>query len=361
LNDREIYERLRSMLDTYVTGCPAASEIFEILALLFTPGEAELACGLAFAPRPAEEAAKRAGVGVAEAGEMLEAMAGRGVIFSSERDGVRSYALLPVMPGLFEFPLMRGERTELTEKLTPLWRSYMPLLIGDLGSESTAIARVVPVQEEVESSPGVLTYEMIYELIDKARVVGIAHCACRESERRCDAPTEACMVFDGACDFLVERGFARYMTKDAMKDRLRELDGAGLVHQVNNSQEKLTLICNCCPCCCHLLRSITEFDNPRAIASSGFQPEVDVEICVGCATCADERCPVGAIVVDEVASVDESRCIGCGLCVTGCPEKALALVRRDGAGEPAATVREMAMKILADKGRLEDFIELNTG
>ena len=357
----EVYEELRRKLDTYVTSCPEAPEIYEILSLLFTPEEARLACSLAFVERPLGQVARRAGVDEPGASEMLEVMADRGVIFSREKEGERRYRLLPVMPGLFEFPFMRGERNELTESLSALWNAYMPLVGRDFATEGMPMARVLPVQEEVESQPGVLTYEMIYDMIDRARVVGIAHCACRESERRCDAPTEACMVFDDACDFLVERGFARYLTRDEMKARLRELDEAGLVHQVNNSQDKLTLICNCCPCCCHLLRAATEFGNPFAIGASGFVPVVDADVCVGCATCADERCPMGAMTVGEVAAVDEALCIGCGLCATGCPEKALTLRRREGVPEPAATTRDMGLKILGDKGKLEAFIELNTG
>ena len=39
-------------------------------------------------------------------------------------------------------------------------------------------------------------------MIDQARVVGIGHCACRSTMQRCDAPREACMMFDDTCDFL---------------------------------------------------------------------------------------------------------------------------------------------------------------
>jgi hypothetical protein len=38
-------------------------------------------------------------------------------------------------------------------------------------------------------------YEEVYEMIDQARVVGISKCPCRESEQKCDAPREGCMIF----------------------------------------------------------------------------------------------------------------------------------------------------------------------
>lgn len=62
---------------------------------------------------------------------------------------------------------------------------------------------------------------------------------------------------------------------------------------------------------------------------------------------------------DEVAVFDPARCIGCGLCVTGCPESAIELVRREGVPEPAPTGRDVGLKILTEKGKLEDFIKLN--
>jgi ferredoxin len=34
-------------------------------------------------------------------------------------------------------------------------------------------------------------------------------------------------------------------------------------------------------------------------------------------------------IIDEVANIEKNKCIGCGLCVTGCPEQALLLQRLD--------------------------------
>lgn len=362
LDGDDVYERLRQNLDTFVVGCPPAPEIEEILRLLFSEDEALLACGLTFMPRSADEVTEKAGLPVEGAGQVLEGLADKGVVRSKEKGGVRVYTLLPIMPGIFELPFMKGEKTELTEKLAPLWQAYMPILGKGFGSPEMAMSRIVPIQEEVENEPGVLTYEMLYDLIDSAKAVGIAHCACRESEQKCDAVREACMVFDDQCDLLVERGFARYLTKDEMKEKLREFDEAGLVHQVNNAQDKLTLICNCCPCCCHLLRALIEFGNPSVLTGSGFVPEVDAEVCDGCEICAVERCPMGAMeIVEGLARVEAAKCIGCGLCVTGCPQSALRLVRREGVPVPAPTGRDMGMKILTDKGKLDDFIKLNMG
>jgi hypothetical protein len=45
-------------------------------------------------------------------------------------------------------------------------------------------------------------------MIDQARVVGISKCPCRESEQKCDAPREGCMIFGatfGIATFAGER------------------------------------------------------------------------------------------------------------------------------------------------------------
>ncbi|MGQ9475441.1 MAG: 4Fe-4S ferredoxin, partial [Actinomycetota bacterium] len=103
----EIYERLRELLDRHPAGCPPAPEITEILMTFFAPEEARVAVGLGFRPFPAEEVARRAGVDPAEARAHLESLADKGVVFAREKDGVWGYALLPVMPGIFEFPYMK--------------------------------------------------------------------------------------------------------------------------------------------------------------------------------------------------------------------------------------------------------------
>ncbi|PKN44793.1 MAG: hypothetical protein CVU59_10800 [Deltaproteobacteria bacterium HGW-Deltaproteobacteria-17] len=354
----QVYEELRSLLDRHPCGCPAAPEIYEILALLFSADEARVAVAMGFRPDIAAAIAARVGSGEAEVVVHLEALADRGIVFARDKNGERGYSLLPVMPGLFEFPYMKGGESELTRRLSPLWDTYLVKLGKGFGVPDTSFSRIVPIQEQIQSEPGVLPYELVYDLIEKAKVTGIAHCACREQAGRCDAPREACMLFDETCTFLVERGFARYLSKDEMKQKLREFDEAGLVHQINNGQDSVTFICNCCPCCCGLLRALTEAKNPNVLSSSGFLPRVDAERCTECGTCA-ERCPTKAV-RDEggVFAYEEEKCIGCGLCVTGCPQNALELVRRDGVPVPPPTMRDMGLRILTAQGRLEDFLEL---
>ncbi|MFZ2399015.1 MAG: TetR family transcriptional regulator C-terminal domain-containing protein [Smithella sp.] len=80
------------------------------------------------------------------------------------------------------------------------------------------------------------------------------------------------------------------------------------------------------------------------------------EDCTGCAICAEERCPMKAIEMKgDIAFVNTKECIGCGLCVTGCPAEAIKLVERKQIPSIPATVREMGAKVLQEKGRLDAF------
>ncbi|NLN72228.1 MAG: 4Fe-4S binding protein [Thermoplasmatales archaeon] len=50
--------------------------------------------------------------------------------------------------------------------------------------------------------------------------------------------------------------------------------------------------------------------------------KVIVDECVGCGACVDV-CPQDAIVVDDVAVIDNDKCVECGACVDECPSNAI--------------------------------------
>lgn len=353
-----VYEELRKHLDKQPVGAPESPEIHEILSTLFTPDEARLASTMPFRPKTSEEIAKKSGMETAEAKKLLESMADKGLVFAREKAGRWGYSLLPIMPGIFEFPYMKG-KTEKLKKLDPLWHTYLEKLGFERGKEGGTFSRVIPIQEEVENNPGILTCDKVYDMIEKAELVGVGNCACRTLEGKCNNPLETCMFFDETAKYMVDRGFGRYLTKEEMKKKLQEFDDLGLVHTVNDSQDKLQFVCNCCTCCCGFLRPLVKSDKPTWLVESAFQPEILEDECTGCGIC-EERCPSGAMeVVDEMAEVDLDLCIGCGLCASGCPVDAIELVRREDAQAPVPTTREMGAKILMARGKLNDFLEAN--
>ena len=109
---------------------------------------------------------------------------------------------------------------------------------------------------------------------------------------------------------------------------LRQAADAGLVHTVNNVQNGITYICNCCTCSCGILRGIADLGKANVVARSAFVNTVDEDRCLGCEDCVS-YCQFGALAMSgDTMQVDSARCVGCGVCVIHCTGDAMTLVRR---------------------------------
>jgi Na+-translocating ferredoxin:NAD+ oxidoreductase subunit B len=357
----DIYEELQKVLDAHPTGAPESKYFDEILRMMFTPEEAAIAAKMCFSPRSPEQISASSGVAVDELRKKLEAMADKVSIFSADKDGKRIYGLIPTIPGLFEFPFMKGAGTPDLKKLGKLWEEYHRDGMGKVfASSKTPLMRVVAVRKSLNAQNKALPYEEVANLIKGADAIGLAQCACRESVGACDKPRDNCLIFNTPADFLISRGYARRISREEAMAVLDRAEGAGLVHTTNNSADRANMICNCCPCCCTVLRGRTQLELPNAFATSSFIATVNEKDCNSCGICIDERCPMKAIEMrGDTFVVIEERCIGCGLCVTGCPTSAIALKNREAPSHPVcATSKEMGMKVLSEKGRLEEFLKI---
>jgi electron transport complex protein RnfB len=206
----DTYERLQEILDAHPSGAPKSAAFDEILRILFTPEEAALAVHMSFAFKPVADLAQKAGVTEEKAGRLLEGLADKAVIQSRTKDGTIAYALLPTIPGLFEFPFMKGGGEPVHEKLGRLWQQYHhEALGGEFAGTDTPLMRVVPVQETIEGKADILPYERARSLVDGASYIAVTKCACRVSVNACDKPREVCLVFGPAAEFRQKRGLRR--------------------------------------------------------------------------------------------------------------------------------------------------------
>jgi Fe-S-cluster-containing hydrogenase component 2/DNA-binding transcriptional ArsR family regulator len=359
----DIYEQLREILDSHPSTAPKAKSIDEILRILFTPEEAALAVHMSFKTKRISDIAKAAGVSEDTTKQHLESMANKGIIYSRKKEGDQLYALLPTIPGVFEFPFMKGGGTPTHKRLGELWEEYHHEALGaSFAGEPTPLMRVVAVEKSITAGNVVHPYEEVKNFINNADYIALTQCACRVSVGNCDKPKEVCLIFGETAEFLVNIGFARHISKEEGMNVLDRAEKAGLVHTSNNSADRALLICNCCPCCCTVLRGRTQLKHSHAFETSRFEAYVKSEDCTGCSICADERCPMKAIEMKgDVAMVNSNECIGCGLCVTGCPTEAIALVERKQLPAIPATVTEMGAKVLQEKGRLEAYLKIMQG
>ena len=267
----------------------------------------------------------------------------------SRSTGTRVYYLLPLFPGILEFSLMRGESgpkqkkiaalyEKISEELNAIMQGNMENLLPQI-KNINPISRTVPVEEYVEvGQERVILSEDVYELVDHYDPIAVATCYCKHVRKltghECEITPddhEVCIQFDKAAEFVIERGFARKITKEEAKQILKKAENLGLVHKVFHSRLDMTKdldgICNCCKCCCGIFRM--HFDGAMPLYTlATYMPRVLQEKCIGCGTC-EGRCPMSAIFVnsEDIAEVKEERCIGCGVCARFCPEEAIKIER----------------------------------
>lgn len=186
-------------------------------------------------------------------------------------------------------------REELPETI-PLWRKY----------KVPPALRTIPIEKTVDSRSTVLDIESAAAIVENAEQIVVLPCVCRSSRHTlnkspdCPAPEDAhiCML-------------------------INRFGEEALVHMTRNNIKSDLSLCNCCSCCCTGLFLINQIKY-EAFAPSRFRVSLNEEKCLGCGVCVD-RCQFHAIELDEVAKVDPDSCFGCGNCVLTCPAEALVL------------------------------------
>jgi electron transport complex protein RnfB len=350
----DVYRKLARRLDAIPNGFPATESGVELrlLAKIFTPEEAALASVMRLTREPAADIAARAGVDPDAAYDTLKQMTRKGLIRFKRGEGELTFGLMPFVVGIYEeqLPRMDAELAALFEQY------YQETQGGGITRTAPPVHRVIPVEEAVPFELEIFPYERAAELLEGARSWGVRDCICRVQQRLvgkgCEHPVENCLMFapvEGAFDY---SEVTRAITKEEALRTLREAEEAGLVHSTGNYRDRNSYICNCCTCCCGILRSVAEFGIPTAVAHSGFRAAVDADVCAGCGDCV-ERCQFGALAVpDDVCVVDHARCVGCGQCATVCPTGALQLERRpEGeAPPPPAGIKEWMLQRAQERG-----------
>lgn len=321
------YERLAAALDALPNGfprTPGGKEI-RILQKIFSPEEAFLASQLGREMELPTSVAARVGLPVDQVASRLKALAKRGMVWPELDRQARSwrFRLAPFVVGMYEasLELMDHELAHLVE-------DYM----AEGGAEGIMkpeppLARVVPGRHSLPTE-WVLPYEDVVKILERSKTFSVRDCICRVQQgqlgRKCDFPIHTCLTFSG---FGRPPGPKDISRSEALAI-LDQCEEVGLVHTVSNVVQDLYYVCNCCGCCCGILRGITERGIQRSVARASYIASVDTEKCTGCLACV-KRCQVQAITdIDGDAVVDRARCIGCGLCVTGCPAGAASLHKR---------------------------------
>ena len=339
----EVYRRLAQRLDALPNRFPASQSgvEFRLLAKLFTLPEATLACVMRLEAMPAADIASHAGTDPKVTRDTLKRMVGKGLIDLKKGESEFTYALRPFVVGFYE-----GQLPRMDAEMAELFEQYYLETQGGILRETPSLHRIIPVGAAIPLQVEIHPYERATELLEGAMSWGVRDCICRVQQKLlgkgCDHPLETCLVFAPVKNAFDRSTVDRAITKEEALRILSETEEAGLVHSSGNYRDGIEYICNCCICCCGIMRGIAEFGIMSAVARSDFQIAIEDELCSGCGECI-ERCHFHAISVpDGIVVADYSRCMGCGLCVLVCPTEGLHLVRRR-AGEvllPPANIKE---------------------
>lgn len=172
----------------------------------------------------------------------------------------------------------------------------------------------------------------VIELIKHQTAFALAPCTCRiAGETRegyhCHAKAD-CIYFNEIALHYTAIKLAREITAEEAVAYVTEAGKKGLVHLTENVRDKAFVLCNCCSCCCMVLKSVQRGEI-HSLMSSKYQPAYNMSECIQCGSCA-RICPVQAIeLVEDTVRIDAAKCIGCGNCATHCPNDALTLILRE--------------------------------
>ncbi len=227
------------------------------------------------------------------------------------------------------------------------WQEYYEEFVDRLGpvEEPKMNARVLPVESMVGTAETILPFEKLRGILERAKRRVVIDCMCRKQAQNCDMPIRSmCFWLDEAADYFLSREVGREITVDRGMEIFWQAEKLGLVHLTDiilfeNTPAKVGWICNCCNCCCALLKEVRRSKGTVGLMRS-FRAEVNPFLCESCGLCGGV-CYFGAFRFQEdgVPAIRADHCVGCGLCASRCAQKAIRLVRVDDPDVPEKTKR----------------------
>jgi ferredoxin len=372
-NPEQEYRLLQQRLAQKVQTAPDSPTLIKILTLLFSPEDAELARHLPHSLAPLEDLSNRLNIPADELDTKLTDMARRGIVFDIEHKGKRYFTLPPVVIGFFEFTFMRARPEAPMKELAQLFEEYFYENNGHffrthLQGHTQLFRSLVREEALPENTTEIIDWERATQIVASSTAFSVGLCQCQHTAkhlgRACDKPQEVCLTFNHVAESLSRNGHARRITRKEAMDILLKSKEAGLAQTGDNVKHKVAFICNCCGCCCHLMRGLKALDHYPGIITSNWIMDVDRSKCKGCGECA-KVCPIDAINIEKVKEADKKKmwavnnkdaCLGCGVCSTVCRTGASTMKSRPQRVIVPENVFEQRISMALERGRLADML-----
>ncbi len=348
LAGKDKYRALGRKIDGLTLRAPWNETFHSLLKELYSADEADLVVRMPYRPSTAARIAQVAGLDPARVETLLDRLCDKGLVVDILHGGGYQYVVSPLAIGIFELTMMRkGDGLDM-RNWARLFHAYWDggeVWKANLGQgQQLQLMRTLPHEGTVaaEDFVEVLDYEKAAAIVESHDVFAVGICSCRHEkshlgDRLCEIPLESCVSFRGAARHLVRHNMARHISKAEMHDRLVQARESKLVINADNVRRDVSFMCLCCGCCCNVLRGISQFGYPHAVVTSNYLAHSDDATCDGCLKCKT-ACPIGAISLERLEaplgkkkarpSIDDSICIGCGVCAHVCERKAMRLKAR---------------------------------
>lgn len=400
------YQSFADRLNLLPQGAPQTKALYPLLEALVSEKEAEVLSLLPVRPFSIEKAAKALKKTPTETEKILTDLASKAMLLDvTDPAGNRQFILPPPMAGFFEFSLMRmgGHRDQ--KQISELLYEYLNVeedFVRELFVTNTKLGRILVNEKAYAKSKGkeeniphelhILDYERTSHILEKAGTIAVGTCYCRHKMlhmgKNCDAPLDVCLTLGNTAKSLIKYGHARELTLSEAMSAIDLSQEHHLVQIGENEQKDMPFICNCCGCCCEALLAIKRFGTLNSINTTSFLPKV-TDACIGCGKC-EKICPVDCITLEKEPlteaeitepndftisqvenkrtiskkqgkyriklTIDESVCLGCGVCVEACPTDALHLEQRENTIITPVTASHRIVLAAIDKGILSNLI-----
>ena len=367
------YQRLQQRLDRMPTGAPDSPVFQQILRLLFTVEEAEIAARMPTVCS-VSTLARRTGRTEADLGPMVDTMAAKGLVIDLENHGQRYVALAPVVIGFFEFTFMRVREDAPMEQLAALFHEYMfddDSFAHAVFRGSTQIGRSLVREEALPEdshgrSPGLGARDAhrLRGAVGGRLTVPVqdARGADRRGLRQADPHLPH--VRRGRRCAGPRRPRRAHQQRGGPRDPGRRRRPRAWRRRPTTSSSGISYICNCCGCCCGMMQSIRRHGITGSIVSSNWVAHVDLDKCRGCKKCF-HACPADAITMVNNegkglrvnwAIVDPLKCLGCGVCDERCNWGAHSMVPREARVFTPENTFDRMVTMAIERGKLGELL-----